>query len=287
MSAITDIWRNLAGHSTSDFGRLADVLQLSTQQVGQIPADPRLCYRNYTIKKRSGMSRQISEPSGALKLLQRRLLSNYLSAIPVSTAAIAFRRGMSIATHARRHLNQSIVLTVDLAGFFPATSSQRIRSWFREQGWCGESLRVLMRLTTYRGSLPQGAPTSPVLSNLVNDDLDRQLLEITQMSLGGYSRYCDDLAFSWSTDREPTAWRNQVEEILQRFGYAVNKQKGWNLQRAREHPELTGIAIHGAHLRPSQENVRKIRRARRSRKSAQQQWQGYRGFLRMLRLRRG
>ncbi|MEX0820486.1 MAG: reverse transcriptase family protein [Pirellulaceae bacterium] len=285
MNAVAEIWRNLSARDTSDLRRLAEVLQLSTRQVEQIPNDPQLSYRSYAIKKRDRRPRHINEPSGALKQLQRRLLANYLSTIPVSWAVTAFRPGMSIATHARHHVNQSIVLTADLVNFFPSTSSSRIRRWFRGQGWDGQALRVLMRLTSYRGALPQGAPTSPALSNLVNHELDDELLEMTQVSRGRYSRYCDDLAFSWSTDCEPSAWRNRVEEVLRRFGYSINEQKGWRLQGAAHDPELTGIAIHGSRLLPSRANASKIRRLRWSRKSIRQrqQWLGYRGFLKMLR----
>lgn len=290
MNAIAEIWRNLSGRDAAQdaqLRRLAEILQSPIRQVQQIPDDPRLSYRSFTIRKRNRKPRRIDEPSGALKQLQRRLLHNYLGSMPVSSAATAFRPGMSIATHARRHLRQAIVLTVDLADFFPSTSSRRIRDWFRQQGWHGQALGVVMRLTSYRGSLPQGAPTSPALSNLVNGQLDRDLTEMTTLTRGHYSRYCDDLAFSWSTDREPTAWRNQVEERLRRDGYTINEEKGWKLQSASENPELTGIAIHGSRIAPSKENVKKIRRLRWKPKSGSswQQWQGYRGFLRMLRRR--
>lgn len=176
--------------------------------------------RPLTIRKRGGGKRHLVAPSNPLKTLQRRLLHRYLDQQPIHDAATAFRPGSSIATHARRHLGQAIVLTVALTDFFPSTAAHRVRRLFSHLGWQGQSLQLLMRLCVYRGGLPQGAPTSPALSNLVNRPLDEQLSERAAMCGARYSRYCDDLAFSWGTESEPLVFRRQLEDTLGRFGYA-------------------------------------------------------------------
>jgi hypothetical protein len=157
------------------------------------------------------------------------------------------------------------VLTVDLEDFFPSTATCRLRSWFREQDWGDQSLAILMRLCVYRGGLPQGAPTSPALSNLVNLPLDAELSELAARNGGRYSRYCDDLAFSWSSESEPPMFRPQVEECLRRFGYAIQARKGWRLQHADERPELTGLVLDGRRLRLSERILRRWRRAKSAR----------------------
>lgn len=176
--------------------------------------------RPLTIRKRGGGKRHLVAPSNPLKTLQRRLLHRYLDQQPIHDAATAFRPGSSIATHARRHLGQAIVLTVALTDFFPSTAAHRVRRLFSHLGWQGQSLQLLMRLCVYRGGLPQGAPTSPALSNLVNRPLDEQLSERAAMCGARYSRYCDHLAFSWGTESEPLVFRRQLEDTLGRFGYA-------------------------------------------------------------------
>ena len=230
--------------------------------------------------------RHISAPSDALKLLQRRLLRRYLDLQSVHHAATAFRSGSSIAVHARRHLGQSIVLTVDLADFFPATATRRVRHWYRANGWDGRALDVLMRLSVYRGGLPQGAPTSPSLSNLVNCHLDEKLSELAAVHGARYSRYCDDLAFSWGADVEPPGFRLLAEEILGRSGYGIQAQKGWRLQRADQRPEITGLVLDGRRLRLSETIMRRIRRLRTrwfSRDaSLRKKLQGYKGLRMML-----
>jgi len=266
---------------------LASLLDLTVEEVVSIPTNPRLSYRPFTIRKRGGGRRQIVAPSSLLKQLQRRLLRRYLVEQPVHEAATAFLPGCSIATHAGRHLGQAIVLTVDLADFFPSTAAHRVRRWFREMGWEGKALRVLMRLCVYHGGLPQGAPTSPALSNLVNLSLDECLSELAGRHGARYSRYCDDLAFSWASDSEPPAFRQQVEDRLNRFAYQIQPRKGWRLQYANQRPEITGLVLAGRRLRLSDRILKRIRRLRSGwltlDTARRRQLEGYRGLRKMLR----
>jgi hypothetical protein len=268
---------------TPQLQELAAILGISCEEARAIPSDPQLSYRPFTVRKRGGGRRRIVAPSGRLKLLQRRLLHRNLAKQPVHYAAMAFRPGCSIATHARQHLGQAIVLTVDLTDFFPATAARRVRAWFRELGWRDEALDSLMRLCVYRGGLPQGAPTSPALSNLVNDSLDRKLAELAIQHGGRYSRYCDDLAFSWAADCEPLAFRLEVEACLTQFGYQIQVQKGWRLQRADERPEMTGLVLAGRRVRLSERILQRWRKVR-SRRDAKSEarLQGYAGLRKML-----
>ena len=265
---------------------LASLLEAPLEELASASTNPRLCYHPFSVRKRDGGKRRIAAPSEPLKRLQRRLLRRYLALQPLHDAATAFRPGQSIATHARRHLGQAIVLTVDLADFFPSTAARRVRRWYREQGWEGQALDVLMRLSVYRGGLPQGAPTSPALSNLVNRRLDEELSELAAIHSARYSRYCDDLAFSWGIDSEPPAFRRQVEDRLGRFGYRIQPAKGWRLQFAAERPEITGLALDGRRLRLSDEILQRIRRLRSRRFSGDagllRRLQGYWGLRQML-----
>lgn len=78
-----------------------------------------------------------------------------------------------------------------------------------------------------------------------------------------YSRYADDLAFSWSADDEPPPFRNLVEDKLRRFDYRIQPSKGWRLQRRNERPEITGLALDGRRLRLSERIVERIRQLKR------------------------
>jgi retron-type reverse transcriptase len=188
------------------------------------PPEPRGLHFSYTqfeIPKRRGGTRTIDAPSEALKDLQRRILRRMLNPLPVHPAATGFVRGRSIVDNARPHAGCGVVINIDLADFFPSITAERVRATFRALGWGGESAGILTNICTHEGRLPQGAPTSPAISNLACRKLDARLEalmrskklrlavrrnpqtgEITaetsssQVIEGAYTRYADDLTFS-------------------------------------------------------------------------------------------
>jgi hypothetical protein len=114
----------------------------------------------------------------------------------------------------------------------------------------------------YRGGLPQGAPTSPGLSNLVNRELDERL--DSRASAGGacYTRYCDDMVFSWRDWPGPSAdFESGVRAVLHEFGYTLHPKKGWRIHERRDEPEITGVLLtrHGRVRLPD-----RLRRAMRA-----------------------
>jgi retron-type reverse transcriptase len=178
-------------------------------------------YRHYEyrwVKKRNGHSRLIEVPQRNLRFAQRALLDKVISQIPVHDAAHAFRPGRSIKTFALPHCSQQIVLKLDLKDFFPTITSSRVTALFRTVGYPEDVARLMSGLSTnstptrplkheaglthetyrlYRQPhLPQGAPTSPALANLVAFHLDRRLTALAKHWDANYTRYADDLTFS-------------------------------------------------------------------------------------------
>jgi retron-type reverse transcriptase len=158
-------------------------------------------YREFTIPKRSGGKRRIHAPTPELKTLQRRILRRLLARLKTHPAATGFERGESFVTNARRHVGRAVVLRFDVQDFFPSTSARRVEKYFRAIGWNREAARLLSGLCTWEGALPQGAPTSPRLSNLLNYRLDARLSGLAARSEAIYTRYADDLTFSFREDR--------------------------------------------------------------------------------------
>ena len=155
-------------------------------------------YRSVRVPKRSGGERTLRVPDPATKAIQRHLLHGVLDRVPIHPAAHGFESGRSIVTNALPHAGKAVVIRMDLVDFFDSTSARRVRRLFRVLGWDAESAALLTRLTTDGGTLPQGAPTSPRLANLVNVRLDARLSALA-ISLGGtYTRYADDLTFSFA-----------------------------------------------------------------------------------------
>ncbi len=102
-------------------------------------------------------------------------------------------------------MGKAVVLKMDLRNFFPTTTAARVERYFRIAGWSKEASALLTRLCTYEGALPQGAPTSPRLSNLVNHPMDARLAALAAASGAVYTRYADDMTFSLDESTAPAA----------------------------------------------------------------------------------
>jgi hypothetical protein len=226
--------------------RLAGILHVDVGELASIRMGHRFHYRSFSIAKPDGRERGLLAPSSALKMLQRRLLDHYLSQIPVHACATAFRSGFSTVHNARAHARQQLIATVDVRDFFGSTRAARVRAFFVKQGWHDKELQTLMRLCVYQNGLPQGAPTSPCLSNLVNFPLDERLWHLAQRTGAIYTRYCDDLTFSWSRDHIPSGFQHAVEDRLDAAGYEIQPCKGWHVSRIGEWPRVTGLVLTGA-----------------------------------------
>jgi hypothetical protein len=225
--------------------RLAAILGVDAGGLDAIRLGPLYHHRPFTVAKPDGRERRLLAPSPALKRLQRALLRNYLGQLPVHRCATAFHPGASTVLHARPHARGKLIATVDLRDFFESTRAARVRRCFIEQGWDGESLRTLMRLCVFRDGLPQGAPTSPYLSNLVNVRLDEQLSGIARRSGAIYTRYGDDLAFSWASGGMPGGFTRAVEDVLGSAGYEIQPRKGWRVTSIRDRPVVAGLILAG------------------------------------------
>jgi RNA-directed DNA polymerase len=216
-------------------------------------AGVRVEYKRFEIPKKSGGTREITAPTDELKAVQRRVLSRVLGRLRAHACATGFERGHSIVTHARAHVGQDVVIKLDIRDFFSNTKAKRVEAYFRRIGWDAEAARALTRLTTYEGKLPQGAPTSPRLSNLVNHRLDARLAGLARACGMAYSRYADDITFSgpaWRPSKEANAkvaHANDVihatKVILELEGYALHTEKKLRLARRHDRQLVTGLVV--------------------------------------------
>ncbi|HEY7327634.1 MAG TPA: reverse transcriptase family protein [Gemmataceae bacterium] len=204
---------------------------------------PSFQYRHFSKPKKHGGRREIFEPDVNLKRIQRELIASYFKGEQLHPAAIAYRKDKSIAHHVWPHAGAEWLITADVADFFPATREDRIEDWWGERADTTLA-RLLTILTTYRGSLPQGAPTSPGLSNLVNCELDERLTRRAGAAGARYTRYCDDMVFSWPRRMGPPSdFENGVRATLHEFGYTLHPNKGWRVYQRRDEPEITGVIL--------------------------------------------
>ena len=201
---------------------------------------PEKYYRTFEIEKRSGGVRQISEPLPGLKEIQNWLYVEVLSRVPVSECAKAFVAGRSIKDNALLHRKQEQVLSLDLKDFFPSIARFRVFGLFRSFGYSKVVTNILSRLCTLNNALPQGAPTSPAISNLIAARLDRRLLGLARKLNLRYSRYADDLTFSGEFD---SGWLvMSVRAIALDEGFQLNEGKT-RLMRRHQRQEVTGVVV--------------------------------------------
>lgn len=205
----------------------------------------RPAYAEFTVPKRAGGVRRICAPDRPLKTVQRRILKRLLSRLRAHPAAMGFERGRSIVTNALPHAGRAVVLRMDLKDFFGATSARRVRDYFRRIGWNREAAGMLTHLCTHSGGLPQGAPTSPRLSNLVNHGLDARLGGLARAFGAAYTRYADDITFSFPAD-DPQRVRAVIratKKIVGQAGYSLHQRRKLHVRRPHQQQVVTGLVV--------------------------------------------
>jgi retron-type reverse transcriptase len=233
-------------------------------------------YSTFTIPKRDGSKRTICAPGTQLRWVQRRILENILDKVPPHSAAHGFVTGRSTVTNATPHLGAKIILKFDLSDFFPTIHYNRVMGLFARLGYAVGNARfsrsdrsrqiapTLARLCCYTpvpcewgtATLPQGAPTSPAITNLVCRRLDSRLEGLAKRNKGVYTRYADDLTFSFRAEGvDPGRFRWWVDQICHQEGFFVN-QKKFHVIRSSQRQVVTGIVVNDELHIPREERRR-------------------------------
>ena len=211
-------------------------------------------YKTFTIPKSSGGQRAIASPPQVISLFQTRVLSCMTALVQPKGPAHGFTSKKSVVTNASLHVGTNLVLNIDLLDFFPSIHFGRIRGVFTHQPFSFNSsiAAVLSQLCSHDRTLPPGAPTSPLLSNLVCRGLDNDLLLLARRTRCKYTRYADDITFStrsstFSTDlievATPTiALGKELLETLAKHDFKENTLKTRVSTRA-ERQEVTGLVV--------------------------------------------
>ncbi len=234
-------------------------------------------YHRFTIPKRSGGTRTISSPKSRLRRAQRWVLASVLSPLKPHAAATAFRAGRSIRDNAVVHQSRDVVVRLDLTDFFPNITFPRVKGMFRQLGYnsgvstilallCTEAPRVTMtfnRETRYVGigerQVPQGACTSPAITNILCRSLDRRLTGLATVHGFRYTRYADDLVFSGAQEKISEIGRiiGSTRHIVRKEGFRVNEGKT-RIMRSHQRQVVTGVVVNGV-PRVSRPDMRRFR----------------------------
>lgn len=245
-----------AGHSVDDLatrlGTTADALRAAT-----------CSYREVHIPKRRGGTRRLLIPDDVTKAMQRRILRRVLAGLRAHPAATGFERGKSIVENALPHCGSAVVIRMDVVDFFPSTKEERVLRYFQWVGWGREAAEILTRLTTHEGGLPQGAPTSPRLSNLVNFYLDVQIANEAAWRNGAYTRYADDITISLPkpNGRRVRGMIQHARRILAKHGYRLHTRRKLHVARRHQRQVVTGLVVNDR-VRLPREIRRRLRATR-------------------------
>jgi RNA-directed DNA polymerase len=222
-------------------GTLPLFLGISSKTIFSIRIRPRKHYRSFTLKKKDGSSRQIDTPRTYLKVIQWWILDNILSHVKIADNVFGFVAGRSAIQNAQFHLGQKHLLNIDIKQFFPSITVDQAQAIFQSLGYHQEVAKMLAELCCLDDRLPQGAPTSPAIANLVLRELDQTLSLLVARDGGRYSRYADDLTFS-SQSRITTEFLAMVRQAVADTGFELKADKT-RFRGSEGRMEITGIVI--------------------------------------------
>jgi RNA-directed DNA polymerase len=216
-------------------------------------------YHRWDIPKKTGGERGISAPKKKLSNAQHWVLDQILNKLPVDENAHGFVAQKSVVTNARPHVKKKIVANMDLKDFFPTLTFKRVKGLFQKLGYSEHVATVLALLTTEPPRvaatldgkklyvalgdrvLPQGACTSPALTNLVCKRLDKRLAGLAKSFGAAYTRYADDLTFS-GDDFDAKKLLGRARNILEAEGFVVHPDKTRVMRKGRRQ-EVTGVVV--------------------------------------------
>lgn len=198
-------------------------------------------YRNTFIPKHDGSKRKLSIPDLILKRVQRAISDNILADYPISRYAMAYTQGSSVQKNASLHVGKQKILKLDIEGFFDHITYSRVKDCVFLKENYSEPIRILLTmLCYYKESLPQGAPTSPVITNIIMYDFDEKIGKYCEENNISYTRYCDDMTLSGDFDEKAVIF--VVKDELRKLGLFLKSRKTAVIPNTKRQT-VTGIVV--------------------------------------------
>lgn len=223
-----------------DLDHLCALVGLKKYYVTSVIFCSKAHYREFEIKKRSGGVRQIRAPYPSLLYMQNWIYKEILMKCKVNATAHGFVRKRSILTNANVHKGQNYLLKMDLKDFFPSIPINCVIQVFKDIGYTNDVAFYLASICCLEDALPQGAPTSPALSNIVASFMDKRLYKLCQEYGYKYTRYADDIAIS-GIFISPS-FIEIVAGVIEDCKFLVNKKKT-RLYGEKGNKIITGISL--------------------------------------------
>lgn len=226
------------------------------RSVNVISHSPENFYRKFHIPKRKGGTREINAPYPSLLTLQRIILDKIQPYLKIHESCFSYRKNVSFIDNAAHHLGSKEILSLDIEDFFGNISRQKVFNILSLSGFNNRLSNEITYLVTYQDSLPQGAPTSPLISNAIFYKIDERLSKLSKKLNLKYSRYADDITFSG--EKIPSNLPKYIGAILLQHGFSLNKGKT-TLKNEMAKKIITGVSITSGKLMVPRAFKRKLR----------------------------
>ena len=223
-----------------DIDHFCELTNSSVKQVKLFLSNKETGYTTFKLPKKNGNFREINAPSKKLKVIQRWMLDNILYKLNSGNYAYGFIPGKTIYSNAKLHVKQDLVLGIDIKDFFPSINFSSVYYVYKSSGYTKKIAWTFADLCTYHWKLPQGAPTSPMLANLVTLKLDNKIGKYCKRRSFNYSRYADDITISGSSNIP--MHKDKIIEIIEENGFIVNNQKTRMFSRGSKQ-KVTGLIV--------------------------------------------
>jgi len=220
----------------------SNITHVSKYTIYQLSRHADKYYKTYTIPKKSGKLRTISQPSKKLKGLQSWILVNILDKLKVSSSCKGFEKGSSTVENVEPHRGASAILALDLQDFFPNVKRNQVYSIIKTVGYNVTISTLLTNLCTFEGALPQGSPCSPKLANLSAWSLDIRIQGYVGKRGITYTRYADDMTFSALNPSKVVKIITMITSIIKDENFKVNSAKT-RIAGAARAKKVTGLVI--------------------------------------------
>ena len=198
-------------------------------------------YKRVKIPKKNGSFRELSVPDEILKKIQTAIARKILAYEPISQYAQAYKTGASVQRNASHHVGKKKILKLDIKHFFDSILYSTVKDKCFPAERFSEPIRILLSMLCYnRESLPQGAPSSPIITNIIMRDFDEKVGEFCDERNISYTRYCDDMTFSGDfNEKEVIAL---VKQELKKLGLFLKNRKTAVIPNAKRQT-VTGIVV--------------------------------------------
>lgn len=226
-------------------------------------------YYRFEIPKKNGKMRQIAAPKTQLKAAQRQILEQILQKAEISDLSHGFIKSRSVLTGAKaHHTSPDLLINIDLENFFPTITFARVRGLYQSFGYSGYIASLLAMICTYcermpleiKGEikyiktsdriLPQGSPASPMITNIICRTMDQRIYGLCQKLGFTYTRYADDMSFSYTGDTDSLSigsFLNSIRKIIEDEGFHMNQEKT-HILRKNNRQYITGIVINNEEI---------------------------------------